>query len=353
VLADATLAHPRGRLVVDLRASAWTWSLSDEAADTIRRAAPPGWTVEFVSARTVSDGDGNETPSAEVMRAIAEADAYVGFGMPRVLFTAGRRLRWVHTAAAGVGSLLFPEMIESDVVLTNSAGIHAAPMAEHVLGGILYLLRQFDVAVAQQRDRVWNREPFVGPSTKVRELGECRVLIVGAGGIGTEIGRRLTALGARCIGVRRRPERGIPQGFEAVYGVADLDSLLSAADILIIAAPATAETRALVTAERLDHLPQGAIVVNVARGSLLDERALAERLRDGRLSGAVLDVFEREPLSSDSDLWDIPRLLLTPHVSATSPGGYWRRELELFIDNWNRFASGRSLRNVVDKRAGY
>jgi phosphoglycerate dehydrogenase-like enzyme len=207
VVADATLAHPRGRLVVDLRATAWTWSLPDEAADVIRRAAPAGWTVEFVSARTVSDGDGNETPSPEVMRAIADADAYVGFGMPHALFIAGKRLRWVHSAAAGVGSLLFPEMIESEVVLTNSAGIHAIPMAEHVLGGILYLLRQLDIAVAQQRDGVWNRDPFVGPSTKVRELSKCHALIIGAGGVGTEIARRLSALGARCTGVRRRPER--------------------------------------------------------------------------------------------------------------------------------------------------
>jgi phosphoglycerate dehydrogenase-like enzyme len=339
--------------VVDLHAGARTWSIPDEAVEAICAAAPRGWTTYIVAAPTVSDGDGNETPSPEVMRAIADADAYVGFGMPRALFVAGKRLRWVHTAAAGVGSLLFPEMIESDVVLTNSAGIHAIPMAEHVLGGILYLLRQFDIAVAQQRDRVWNRDPFVGSSTKMRELSECRVLIIGAGGIGTEIARRLTALGARCTGVRRRPQRGIPQGFEAVYGVADIDSLLSTADILIVAAPATANTRGLVTAERLDHLPQGAIVVNVARGSLLDERALVERLRDGRLSGAVLDVFEREPLPSDSDVWGVPRLLLTPHVSATSPGGYWRRELELFIDNWTRFASGRPMRNVVDKQAGY
>lgn len=349
----ARAPHPRGRLVVDLCATARVWSLTESGAAAIRNAAPPGWTVHFVSAPTVSDGDGNATPSDEVMRAIADADAYVGFGMPRALYLAAPRLRWVHSAAAGVGSVLFPEMVESDIVLTNSAGIHAVPMAEHVLGGILHLLRQFDVAVVQQRDRVWNREPFVGGQSAVRELGECHVLIVGAGGIGSEIAWRLSMLGARCYGIRRHPERGAPRGFEAVYGVDDLDSVLPGADILIIAAPATAETRGLVTAERLDHLPHGAIVVNVARGSLLDERALADRLGDGRLSGAVLDVFEREPLPADSDLWTVPRLLLTPHVSATSPRAYWRRELELIIDNWARFAAGRSLRNVVDKRAGY
>jgi phosphoglycerate dehydrogenase-like enzyme len=345
--------HPRGRLVVDLRASARTWSLPDEAAAAIRAAAPPGWSTYIVAAPTISDGDGNEAPSAEVMREIGDADAYVGFGMPRVLLAAGKRIQWIHTAAAGVGSLLYPEMTERDVVLTNSAGVHAVPMAEHVLGGLLYLLRQFDVAVAQQRDRLWDRERFVGEGSQVRELGECRALIVGAGGIGTEIARRLSLLGARCTGIRRRPQRGVPEGFDAIYGVDALDSMLSGADILIVAAPATSETRGLVTAERLDHLPHGAIVVNVARGSLLDERALAERLRVGRLSGAVLDVFAREPLPADSDLWNAPRLLLTPHVSATSPGGYWRRELALLTDNWARFASGRPMRNVVDKRAGY
>lgn len=345
------LAH--GRLVVDLRAGARTWSIPDDAVAAIRASAPAGWETYFVTSPTISDGDGNETASAEVTREIANADAYVGFGMPRALFAAAPRLRWIHTAAAGVGSLLFPELAASDVVLTNSAGVHAVPMAEHVLGGVLFLLRQFEVAVAQQRERVWNRDPFVGENTRVRELGECRALIVGAGGIGTEIARRLSALGAHCTGIRRRPDRGVPEGFGAVFGADALDSLLPNADILIIAAPATGATRGLVTAERLDHLPQGALVVNVARGSLLDERALAERLRNGRVGGAVLDVFEREPLPPDSELWSVPRLLLTPHVSATSPGGYWRRELELFTDNWARFAAGRPLRNVVDKSAGY
>ena len=345
--------RPRGRLVVDLRATSRAWSLTDEAAAVIRSSAPPGWTTYIVEASTISDGDGNASPSAEVMREIAVADAYVGFGMPRALFLGAPRLRWIHSAAAGVGSLLFPELTSSDIVLTNSAGVHAVPMAEHVLGGVLFLLRQFDIAVDQQRAGKWNREPFVGAHTRIRELGECRALIVGAGGIGAEIARRFSALGVRCVGIRRRPERGIPDGFGYVFGIEALDSLLPRADILVIAAPATGATRGLVTADRLDHLPQGAIVVNVARGSLLDERAVAERLRTGRLGGAVLDVFEREPLPSDSDLWTVPRLFLTPHVSATSPRAYWQRELELFTDNWARFAAGRPLRNVVDKSAGY
>lgn len=306
-----------------------------------------------MSAPTISDGDGNDAPSAEAMREIADADAYVGFGMPRALFVQARRLRWVHSAAAGVGSLLFQEMVESDVLLTNSAGVHAVPMAEHVLGGLLYLLRQFDIAVTQQRERCWSREPFVGEGTRIRELRECRVLIIGTGGIGKELAIRLSALGVRCMGIRRRPELGTPEGFAQVHGPDVLDRCLPEADVLIVTAPATAATRGLVTRERLEHLPHGAIVVNVARGSLLDERALVELLHAGRLGGAVLDVFEREPLPNDSEVWTAPRVLLTPHVSATSPKGFWQRELELLTDNWARFAAGRPLRNVVDKGAGY
>lgn len=340
-------------LVVDLRAQAPVWSLGDDHAAALRDSAPPGWTVEFIQSPTVSDGDGNSAPSAEVRRAITRADAYVGFGMPRALFLEAPRLAWVHSAAAGVGSVLFPEMVESDVVLTNSAGIHAPPIAEHVLGGVLYLLRQFDVAVTQQRTHTWNRDPFIGASSRIRELGECRALIVGAGGIGAEIARVLGAHGVRSVGIRRHPARGVPDGFETIHGPGELDALLPQADILIIAAPATVETTGLVTPERLDHLPHDAIVVNIARGSLLDEGALAERLRAGRLGGALLDVFHREPLPADSVLWDTPRVLITPHVSATSPRAYWRRELSLITENWSRFASGRPLRNVVDKHAGY
>jgi phosphoglycerate dehydrogenase-like enzyme len=341
------------RLVVDLFAAAPQWSLPEHAVDELRRAAPPGWEARVVRALTVSDGDGATAPSAEALEAIRDADAYAGYGISRPLFLAAPRLRWVHSAAAGVGSVLFPEMLASDVVVTNSAGVHAAPMAETVVGGLLFLLRGLDIAVVRQRERRWDKAPFVGADSPLRELSECRALIVGAGGIGGAVARRLTALGAWCTGIRRRPERGVPEGFAEVAGADALDALLPRHDILVVAAPATPATRALVTADRLDRLPRGAIVANVARGSLLDEEALAARVAAGRLRGAVLDVFGREPLPEDSPLWALPSVLITPHVSGVSPRGFWRRELELLVDNWHRFASGRPLRNVVDKGAGY
>jgi phosphoglycerate dehydrogenase-like enzyme len=341
------------RLVVDLHASAPVWRLSPDGAARLRSAAPSGWEIRLIEAPTVSDGDGGEAPSREVVAAIGDAEIYFGFGMARELFLAAPHLRWVHSAAAGVGKLLFPEIVASPVIITNSAGVHAVPIAEHILGGVLYLLRGFDLAVAQQRARTWDREPFIGTESPVRELRDCRALIIGAGGIGSAVARRLTLLGARCVGVRRHPEHGVPDGFERVVGPADWEALLPESDLLVLSAPATRETRALVRAETLDRLPRGAIVVNVARGSLLDQTALAERIMTGRLRGAVLDVFDPEPLPATSPLWGLSSVLVSPHVSSVSPRGFWDRELGLFTDNWHRYVAGKPMRNVVDKREGY
>jgi phosphoglycerate dehydrogenase-like enzyme len=340
-------------LVVDLAAAAPVWNLPADAAARIRESAPPGWRVEVLCAPTVSDGDGGAPPSEEAMRAVAGAEAYFGYGIAPPLFAAARRLRWVHTAAAGVGSTLFPAMRASEVTVTNSAGIYAVPMAETVLGGLLWLLRGLDLAMGAQRRGAWDKAPFTGEGSPLREVAECRPLIVGTGGIGSELARRLTALGATCTGIRRRPALGAPEGFARVAPPDALDAELPLHDVLVLAAPATEETRELVTAARLDRLPWGAIVVNVARGALLDEDALAARVAAGRLRGAVLDVFRREPLPAESPLWGLASVVVTPHVSGVSPRAFWRRELDLFIDNWHRFARGEPMRNVVDKAAGY
>jgi len=346
-------AAPR-TLVVDLAATSRNWSLpADGAARLADEAARLGWTIRFVTAPAISDGDGATAPSAEAREAMQGAEAYFGFGMSRALFVEAPALRWVHSASAGVTAALFPEMLASPAVLTNSAGIHAETIAQHVIGGIIYLLRGFDIAVDQQRRAEWNKGPFVNAGARVREIRECRVVIVGTGGIGGAIGRHLAHFGARCTGVRRRPELGAPDGFARVVGPDSLGGELGAADLLILAAPLTPATQALIGAGELDALPAEAIVVNVARGTLLDEGALAERVESGRLRGAVLDVFREEPLDAGSPLWSLRSVLLTPHVSSVSPALFWDRELDLFTDNWRRWDRGEPLRNVVDKSAGY
>ena len=346
-------------LVVDLNSTARVWALPPAGAARLVGAAPPGWSVHVVSAPTVSDGDGGRPPSDETLAAVAGAEVYFGFGLHPALLAAAPRLRWVQSAAVGVRSLLSPELLARRIVLTNAAGVMAVPMAEYALAGALHFLRGFDVAQAQQRAVRWDRAPWVDPSDAPggfrgpREVGECRVLVVGVRGIGAAVAERFAALGATVVGVRRRADAAPPPGFSRVVGAEAVDAELGAADVIVLAAPSTPETQRLLDARRLGLLRPSAIVVNVGRGALLDEGALAAALEAGRLRGAVLDVMDVEPLPAESPLWRLPNVLLTPHVSATSAGGFWPRMLDLFLDNWARWRGGEPLRNVVDPVAGY
>jgi phosphoglycerate dehydrogenase-like enzyme len=295
-----------------------------------------------------------------VLDAVRDAEVYFGFGLHAALLDAAPRLRWVQSAAAGVRALLTPELVSRGIVVTNAAGVMAMPMSEHVLAGTMHFLRGFDVALAQQRVRRWDRDPWVDADARAaggfrgpREVGECRVLIVGVRGIGAAVAQRFAALGAVCVGVRRRPTLAPPPDFTHVVGMDGLDAELGRADVVVLAAPSTPETERLLDARRLGLLRPQAIVVNVGRGALLDEAALAAALAEGRLRGAVLDVADVEPLPEGSPLWGLPNVLLTPHVSATSPAGFWPRMLDVFLDNWARWRRGAPLRNVVDPAAGY
>src|SRR3954470_14096536 len=186
-------------LVVDLAARAKNWALTADGERTILDAAPKGWTVHVVRALTSSDGDGPREPSAESMTAMQDAEVYFGFGIPKPLFLNARKLRWVHSAAAGVGNALYDEMLRSDVLLTNSAGVHAIPIAEYVVAGVLHFFRGLDVALDQQRTANWSKKFFVADDSPIREVAGARVLIIGAGGIGREVAKRLHMLGAKCV----------------------------------------------------------------------------------------------------------------------------------------------------------
>jgi phosphoglycerate dehydrogenase-like enzyme len=346
------MTAPR-RLVVDLLSTSRNWALPFDGMERIRSATPPGWETGFVEAAGPVQHEAGAASSPEAADAAADAEVYFGFGITEPVFCAAPRLRWVHSAAAGVGRSLFPALRESSVVFTNSAGVMGPSVAEHVLGVVLHFLRGLDLAVGLQRDSVWSKEPFTARATTVRELCECQVLIVGTGGLGEAIGARFSALGAVCVGVRRHPNLGPPPGFARVVGPDAFESELRHANVLVIAAPLTPDTEGLLTAKRIDCLPNGAIVVNVARGALIDENALLLALRAGKLRGAALDVFREEPLTNDDALWRAPAMLITPHVAAISPRLFWPRALDLFLDNWERYRTGAPLRNVVDKDAGY
>ncbi len=357
----ASQASAPRTLVVDLNARARRWALDPASAARVRAAAPAGWAVQVVGSHAVSDGDGGGAIAPELAAAIAGAEAYFGFGFSAALLEAAPALRWVQSGAAGVGSVPRAAMQARGMTLTNAAGVMAIPIAEHVVGGVLHFLRGFDVAAVQQRAATWDRGPWVEPAAgaldvRPRELGECRVVIVGVRGIGAAVAERCAAFGATCVGVRRSARAPVPPGFAQTVATDALDDVLRTADVVVLAAPATRETRELLDRRRIGMLPEGAIVVNIGRGSLIDEPALVEALAGagrGRLRGAVLDVFAEEPLPAASPLWGMSNVLITPHVSATSPGRFWSRMLPLFLDNWTRWDRGEPLRNVVDLAAGY
>ena len=341
------------RLVVDLMSSAPHMQLPPWAATRLQAAAPAGWEAVVVNSIARSVGSGTNVPSDETLIAVPNAEAYFGYGVSPQMLAVAPLLRWAHSASAGITSSITPALRASGVVFTNSAGVYAEAMADTVLAGVLHFVRGLDFAVRQQSAAVWNQRPFIGGETQLRELNECRVLVIGAGGIGSVVAQRFSALGCVCTGIRRRPALGIPQGFSRIAGVDALHAELPQADIVVVAAPLTAESNNLLDAPALSLLPSGAIVVNVARGGLVAEDALIAALDSGAVRGAVLDVFHTEPLPSENPLWRHPCILITPHVSGVSPSRSWARVLDLFEDNWRRWASGEPLRNVVDLDAGY
>lgn len=318
--------------------------------ERITAALPTGWELVQVEAPADGTGDGaHATP--EAIAAVADAEIYLGFGVPREILTGGPGLRWVHSGTAGVGSSLTPELHESDVVFTNSAGIHAVPMAETVIGMMLHFARGLDLALRAQREGRWDTAPFDAAESPVHEVGQSTVGIVGYGGIGREVARRAHALGARVLALKRRPS-GEDEYAEIVRGEDALQRLLEVSDYLVLTAPETDETRGMISAQAISWLPTGSVLINVARGGLVDETALIEALQSGRLRGAGLDVFTTEPLPQGHPLWRLPNVLITPHVSSYTHH-FWERETDLVVENLRRYFAREPLINVVDKRAGY
>ncbi|MET9500944.1 D-2-hydroxyacid dehydrogenase [Streptomyces sp. NPDC006622] len=251
---------------------------------------------------------------------------------------AGPRPGWVHTASAGVDHLLCPELAASDTVVTNARGIFDAPIAEYVAALVLAMAKDLPRTWELQRERVWRHR-------ESRRVAGTRAVVVGSGPIGREVARTLKALGVTAAVVGRVPRTGI-------HGPGDLDRLLARADWVIAAAPLTEETRGMFDLRRFGVMQPSACFVNVGRGQLVVEDALVRALERRWIAGAALDVLTSEPLASDSPLWRVPGLLVSPHMSGDTVG--WRDELGAqFVEFFERWAAGRPLRNVVDKQRGY
>jgi len=266
-------------------------------------------------------------------------------------FTAARALAWIHSPAAGVGGMLFPALVESSVILTNSRGISASTIAEHVLAVTLALFRKLPVAFRAQAGREWAQDAVLH-SPPPRMVAGSRVLMIGLGAIGTATAKAMSGLGAHVSAVRRSTSHPTPDYVERVTAPAGLLDCLSSADVVVLAAPQTGATRGLIGRRELQAMRRNAILVNVSRGKLVDEAALAEALAHGTIGGAALDVFEHEPLPPDSPLWGMANVLITPHMAGFRPD-HWDAVVELFAENLRRFESGQPLLNPVNKKEGY
>lgn len=328
------------------------WHMPDEGRERIRAALGEGWELSSVEVPVEAVGDGAEEVPSRLLEEIRDAEVYCGWGLPREAFRAAGRLRWVHSGAAGVGGTLYPEMRQSDVALTNSAGAYAEPMAEHALAMILHFARGLDVAAAGQGRGEWRHADLARRGRPQVELPGRVAGVLGYGATGRAVGRRAAALGMRVWATRRSPSGAGPEEVERMLGPDGTGDVLEGADFLVLTLPGTEETRGLMGREELARMKETAVLVNVGRGELVDEEALARALREGEIRGAGLDVFREEPLPPSSPLWALENVLITPHVAGQSPG-YWDRELELIEENVRRYRAGDPLRNRVDKSRGY
>lgn len=314
------------------------------------RAAAPG--ARIVTIGFDGHADGHLDDVEVMLRGRLPAELF-----DRILARAPA-LRWVHSATAGVERVLTPSSRARHLVITNARGVFSRPISEYVMLMILAVCRRLPSLLELQAERTW--QPL-----ESRELRDVTVGIVGLGSIGRAVGALATAFGCRVVATRRRPEAGAQAadgaGDEPYLGTLMLDrvlppeqlpELLAESDFVVLAAPLTLDTRGLIGDEAIARLKPGAWVINVARGELVDERALGRALRDGRLGGAVLDTFREEPLPPSSPLYDLPNVILTPHTSWSSTR-VLDRSVDLFCENLRLYAAGEPLLNVVDPAAGY
>lgn len=282
---------------------------------------------------------------------LPDARIFVGYSLRPEQLSHARSLLWIHSTATGVAQLMYPELRNSGIAVTNASGLFSVPMAEHTLGLILALARNVPDSVRYQDAGKWAVQELWDKPQRLQEIQGRLLLIVGYGSIGRELAKRARAFDLRVWGVTRSGQ-GDAAHAERILPVSELDGALPEADYVVLSAPETPETAHLMSAERIARMKPGARLVNVARGSLLDEQALARALAAGRLAGAALDVTAPEPLPPDSPLWRTPNLLVTPHTSAVSDR-LWERETALLLRLLEEWFAGRELTNRVDFARGY
>ncbi len=326
------------KVLVSIQQPVQQWQVPVEGVESLRQRFPH---IRFIHATTPEErSDG-----------LADCDiAYTWILKDHEAAKAGS-LKWVHTSAVAVETLCLPELFARGVAVSNTRGVQAVPIAEHVMAVTLALAKQIPFVIENQHEARWAQNEFMGARLpwllKGRTLG-----LIGVGTIGSEIATRAEAFGMRVVALRRRPAYGTIGHVERVYGKDQLDEFLSQSHVLVICAPLTPETHSMMAAAQFAQLPQGAIVVNVGRAKIIDTDALIGALRGGHLGGASLDVFPQEPLPPEHPLWMTPNVILTPHTSGFRQG-HWDEVVELFGDNLDRWLRGEPLKFQVQPDLGY
>lgn len=305
--------------------------LKDEEIEKLKEVVPD---LKVVVARGMDDA----------LKEIVDSDIFFG-RIPRPVFLAAKRLRWVQVFGAGVETCIFPELIQSDVILTNTSGAFNQVMADHAFALILAISRGIAFFVRNQSQRAWKR---AGP---LHQLAGQSLGIIGLGNIGCEIARRGKAFGMEVAAADARSME-CPAFVDQLWGVKDMDRVLEQSDYLVITAPLTPETRGMIGAAELRKMKPTAHLINIGRGAIVDEAALIDALKNGVIAGAGLDVFDKEPLPQDSEFWDMENVVISPHMGGLAPETR-AISFEIFLENLKKFVAGEPLRNVVNKHHGY
>jgi phosphoglycerate dehydrogenase-like enzyme len=321
--ASFKLTGPPGRIVI-------FHALAAEYASMIRRRFPG------VDVGVAAD-------EVELGELIAHADVVLAARFPLHVLSAAKRLRWIQITNSGVDFLVPAERDLKDVLVTNARGIHAHAMADYVIGAIILLHWGFSSLLRDQQEKRW-RTKFVEPLTE-KTIG-----IIGLGAIGAEIAKRAAGMGMRVCGVKRSPSP--VEGVEKVLGPDQIRTVMAEGDFIVLVVPATRETLDLIGEAELRSMKESAYLINVARGGIVDEEALIQVLTERKIAGACLDVFTQEPLPTESPLWTLPNVFVTPHI-AGNPSRYSEHVFEIFAENLEQLSKGRALRNLVQLSRGY
>jgi phosphoglycerate dehydrogenase-like enzyme len=312
---------------------------------------PPVWFVDRLRAEFAQTEVVYSASKGTDEDALRDADVMIGWALPKEQLRAAARLRWIYSITAAVDQFLYPELKQSEIVVSNAGPVHGPVVAEHAMAMVLALAKRLPSAVRYQGRRKWAMEAMWNERPRPREVRGATLVVLGLGSIGAEVASMAAALKMNVIGVREHPERG-PGGAHQVVGYDALDSVLGRADFVALAAPLTPSTRHVINTRRLRLFKKTASLINVSRGGLVDEAALVAALKQELIGGAALDVFEEEPLSRWSRLWKMPQVLITPHTAFLTEN-VWQRHYELFTANLKRYLAGLPLEDMADKERGY